>query len=536
MPGLPSAFVGRTPRLLALSMVAFLLSAGCVPAGGQTALDEFVYAEDPDRGYEVVGKDDKFLHTRYDLQVTSGNWRSAGEVDRVLWTHWVSVYVPDEIRTETALLIIGGGSNQKPPDFGEYDDVMGPVSVLTGSVIIDLGQVPNQPIVFSGETGGRSEDALIAHSWRQFLEDPSDTSWPAQLPMTRAAIAAMDSVGEFMSVIEPGDPIADFIVAGASKRGWTTWLTAAVENGPLGRGRVSAIIPIVIDTLNVERSFTHHFQVYGFWAPAVSDYVDAGIMDALGTPEGEALFQLVDPYAYRARLTLPKVILNSAGDQFFLPDSSKFYVDNLPGDTWLRYYPNTGHSLSQVDDPLEEILFIYRLLLDEGSAAKPDYSWSRLEDGTLELHTTEPGPSVKLWQATNPEARDFRYEVIGAAYTSTELIDLGGQTFRGKADPPTSGWTAYFLEVSFPDGITATTGVQMVTADDPLRLGIQRNGNAIELDFSSKPGLLYEVYSGPTPDQLVLSETIIPTGLRTVWLDPAPPGNRKFYQLRTVSP
>ena len=59
-----------------------------------------------------------------------------------------------------------------------------------------------------------------------------------------------------------------FVVSGASKRGWTTWTTAAVDK------RVVAIIPIVIDLLNVEPSFEHHWQAYGFWAPAIKDYVE----------------------------------------------------------------------------------------------------------------------------------------------------------------------------------------------------------------------------------------------------------------------
>ena len=54
------------------------------------------------------------------------------------------------------------------------------------------------------------------------------------------------------------------MVTGGSKRGWTTWTTAAVDK------RVVAITPMVIDMLNIDPSFEHHYRVYGFWAPAVA--------------------------------------------------------------------------------------------------------------------------------------------------------------------------------------------------------------------------------------------------------------------------
>ena len=43
--------------------------------------------------------------------------------------------------------------------------------------------------------------------------------------------------------------------------------------------RVVAIVPIVIDLLNVVPSFKHHWAAYGFWAPAVGDYEAMGIMN-----------------------------------------------------------------------------------------------------------------------------------------------------------------------------------------------------------------------------------------------------------------
>ena len=42
---------------------------------------------------------------------------------------------------------------------------------------------------------------------------------------------------------------------------------------------------------------------------------------------------------------MPKFMVYAAGDQFFLPDSSRFYFDDLKGEKYLRYVPNTDHSL-----------------------------------------------------------------------------------------------------------------------------------------------------------------------------------------------
>ena len=162
--------------------------------------------------------------------------------------------------------------------------------------------------------------------------------------MTKSAVRAMDAITAFMASPAGGaHRVARFVVSGASKRGWTTWTTAAVDR------RVIAIAPEVIDLLNVEPSFVHHWQAYGKWSEAVQDYVDRGLMDWIGTPTFRALMQIEEPYEYRNRLTMPKLLLNAAGDQFFLPDSSRFYFDDLPGEKLLRYIPNADHSLDKTD-------------------------------------------------------------------------------------------------------------------------------------------------------------------------------------------
>jgi len=222
--------------VMSVCMICFLP----LPAvGDTTTLDDFVYAVDPTYGYSVYSTTLFLTHTRYCLSMISGQWRDVTEVNRTQWEHWVTLYVPHFLLHDTALLHIDGGSNGSSPDFTDLDELAAPIAVLTGSVVVNLGQVPNQPLTFAGETQSRTEDALIAYSWKKFLEEPSDITWPAQLPMTRAAVRAMDAVQSFMSDVRPSNPIDHFVVAGASKRGWTTWLTAAAENGALHHQKYS---------------------------------------------------------------------------------------------------------------------------------------------------------------------------------------------------------------------------------------------------------------------------------------------------------
>jgi PhoPQ-activated pathogenicity-related protein len=67
--------------------------------------------------------------------------------------------------------------------------------------------------------------------------------------------------------------------------------------------------------------------------------------------------------------------------------------------------------------------------------------------------TAKDKPSeVKLWQATNPDARDFRLDTLGPKWQSSVLNDQGGDIYVGKVSDPAKGWTAFFVELTFPTG------------------------------------------------------------------------------------
>jgi PhoPQ-activated pathogenicity-related protein len=429
------------------------------PAGAQeTALDRYVAAPDPNYRYEVLSTTPADAYTSYVLEMTSQQWRTAAEVDRPVWKHWQSIVIPHGVTSDTALLIISGGSNdRKPPS--DVNPLLALLAVATHSVVSELRMVPNEPLHFAGETRSRSEDAVIAYSWDQYLKTGDDT-WPLRLPMTKSAVRAMDTVSAFCRTASGGGVTVDkFVVGGGSKRGWTAWTTAAVDK------RVVAVVPVVIDLLNLEPSFEHHYRAYGFWAPSLGEYAAQGIMRAAGTPRMRELLKIEDPYSYRARLTMPKYIVNSAGDQYFLPDSSQFYVGGLQGATYLRYVPNTDHSLRGSDAP-ESGLAFYEAILQH--AALPKFAWRFEADGAIRV-TTETRPSeVRLWQAANEGARDFRLATIGPAYRSSVLAAEGDGAYVGKVPPPEHGWIAYFVEMTYPGGgdypFKFTTGVR-VTPD-----------------------------------------------------------------------
>src|SRR5207249_10598164 len=130
----------------------------------------------------------------------------------------------------------------------------------------------------------------------------------------------------------------------------------------------------------------NHFCAYGFWAQAVGDYTQHKIQERSDTPEYAALLRIVDPYFYRDRLTMPKYVVNAAGDQYFPPDSSKFYFDDLPGPKYLRYVPNANHSLSGTD-ARESILAFYQAIL-KGSPL-PKFAWKMEADGSIRVETQD---------------------------------------------------------------------------------------------------------------------------------------------------
>jgi PhoPQ-activated pathogenicity-related protein len=423
-------------------MIVFVSLVGGLLRAGETALDRYVAKPDATYSWKVVRTVEGNPLTQFVVDLKSQTWRTADEVDRPIWQHWLTVVKPAKPTSKLAFLRITGGANGgEPPQSAEAATIR--LAEVTNSVVAELKMVPNQPQVLHQDGVRRSEDDFIAYTWDQFIKT-GDETWPARLPMVKSAVRAMDCVQELLASDQGGRvAIEKFVVSGGSKRGWTTWCAAAVDK------RVAAAIPIVIDVINVPACSRHHIAAYGFYAQAIGDYVRHNIKSRIDHPRTKLLYEIEDPYSYRDRLTMPKFVVNAAGDQYFPPDSSQFYYADLQGEKYLRYVPNADHSLRD-SDAMESVIAFYQSVL--AGTQRPKYSWTFENDGSIRVTSETPPKAVTLWQATNPKARDFRVLSIGKAYQGQSLSDQGTKTFVARIEPPAAGWTAFFVELTYDIG------------------------------------------------------------------------------------
>ena len=434
---------------VAYCTVLIIILVVAYPANS-TALDDYLAIPDANYTKPVYPEgsfDFSTWTTGYVLRMTSQGWRDPCEVTPHIWQHWVTVIVPglDLVlgpTKDTALIYITDGNSYDPAP--EIDPQLRNFAAGTRSVVVQLFDVPNQPLYFSDEAFWRSEDEIIAYSWDKFLNG-ADANWPVQLPMVKSVIRCMDMVQEFVGSSDgPNKTIEHFVLAGGSKRGWTAWLAAATDPN----ARVTAVAPIVSDLLNMKYSFAHHWAAYGFWADALEPYEQLGIFEWFDDPRVTELLQIVDPYQYRDRLDIPKFLINAAGDDFFVSDSSRFYIGDFSEETYIRIVPNTDHYLTDAfDSVFNSMVPYYNAFLND--QARPDFSWMVELDGTITVDVNDEPNSVFLWSAVNEYDRDFRLVTTGPVWQSQQLTEQAPGVYLGQVAEPEFGWVAYFVELVY---------------------------------------------------------------------------------------
>ncbi|MFO0929622.1 MAG: PhoPQ-activated protein PqaA family protein [Gemmataceae bacterium] len=413
-------------------MAVTLLAVLSGPIASTARADVADYVKQPDTAFawKLTGKRTIPLVGRtYDLELTSQVWQG------ITWKHDLLVVVPDKVEPKATLFLWNTGGKPSPAGLALAADLArkmrAPVAFLYG--------IPNQPLF-----GGKTEDALIAETFVRYLAT-GDASWPLLFPMVKSVVRAMDALQAFARQ-EWKTEVKQFIVSGASKRGWTTWLTAASDP------RVKAIAPLVIDTLNMQKQLPHQLASYGAYSQMIHDYTERKLAPPPQTPAGQKLWAMVDPWVYRDRLTLPKLILNGTNDPYWTQDALNLYWDDLSGEKWVCYIPNAGHNLQQRKADGKNDLTRASSTLAAFARSQihgvpfPQLSWkNRRTDEAVRLtvHSSLPPVAARLWTA-EAATRDFRK----AKWTATP-IEVGKGDLNVEVKAPADGYRVCLVECEY---------------------------------------------------------------------------------------
>lgn len=417
-------------RLLGICFLALFSCSAVLAQAPRTEiaspLYEYLAAPDGAFAWKINEKIDGPVGTIYDIELTSQVWMD------MTWKHVLFVYEPTKIvhKDHVLLFITGGGKLNKP---GAGDRAIGlAMAQQCGARVAMLHQVPNQPLL-----GGRNEDDLITDTFL-FQLATGDKRWPLLFPMVKSAVRTMDCV-EQLAVQEWKSTVKGFVVSGASKRGWTTWLTGASDK------RVIGIAPMVIDTLNFPKQMDYQIASWGKYSEQIEDYERKGLIKHLKEDPDFPLWRWVDPWFYRANLSLPKLIINGTNDRYWTVDALNQYWDDLPGAKYIRLVPNAGHNLGGGREGAVTALGVFFQHCAEGKSL-PVINWNHETAGEvfqLKVTATPVPTSVRLWVAESA-TKDFRE----AKWNSKPIKEVNG-SFLGEVPKPQSGHVALYGEVFF---------------------------------------------------------------------------------------
>ena len=415
-----------------------LLAAGLLLMAMPSISESFAnalgtYVHEPDASFAWKRTEQKKIKdaTLTHLELISQTWRGH------LWSHDLLVVRPTTLRqTDIAMLFIADdGYNARDEEADRFHEV----AQRAGAIVAILSKVPNQPLY-----DGLKEDGLIAFTFDQYLKT-SDPTWPLLFPMVKSAVRAMDALQTFARQ-EFDQRIDRFVVSGASKRGWTSWLTAAVDT------RVVGIAPMVIDMLNMKAQLDWTEKMYGQQSDEISEYTDLNLHQKLDDPPMQTLRAWVDPYSYRRSYTMPKLLLLGTNDPYWVVDSLRHYWSDLPEPKLVFQTPNAGHDLAGGHDAWQTLAAWFQMIADRQPLPKVEW---QLRDGTkgaagLTVRVDQPVSKIRLWTAHSTD-RDFRNE----KWTSRELeIQPGSNQASVDVPKPAAGFTAFLAEVE----LTAPTG------------------------------------------------------------------------------
>ena len=492
-----------------LTTLTTLTSAALTPLDDYVRKPESVYAwHDTGFVYQKL----PFKSTAHMLNVSSLEWLDTSKAvgpNGALWTHQVLVVVPEKVTIfNMSTVVLTGSCNadrgngtgpHPPPADDEYLVVADNIAAQTGGTVVVVYQIPNCKYVFPSDPSQkpREEDALIAWAWHEYIVDPAhNPEWLPRLPMAKAGFQCMKAAAEYLVQQKIADP-KGWLVSGASKRGWTSWMVGATtpfKGLPLVIG-IAPLVPIVPDLIaEVHRQW----MSYDGFTFAFADYAAVNLTQVLDGPEFKTALEIIDPIYYGDRLSqVPKVVVLSSDDEFMQFDWSDIWYSKLTGEKHLLIAPNSEHSLATGIPEILACLAAFYKSLALGIQQRPtfDYSYDSTNGAiTVTIPKGMVHGKVVLRHATtfSRERRDFRWvrlannatgackfpevkisPVEGGGDCLVPIVWIGktlkptvegGNVFVGvPPEPPAGKWKGYYIEVYYPSNAGIKSEFQFTT-------------------------------------------------------------------------
>lgn len=349
-------------------------------------LREYVQTPDPNFTWRL----DAWQHHKT-LRVSSLKWHD------ILWEHDVVITQPRDGFSSNTWVVHVTGSEPNHFDINWSQNL----AELSGCSVATLFHMPNQPL------WNLTEDDLIAETFVRYIES-GDPTWPLLLPMVKSVIATMDALEGWT-----GEKLK-FVPFGASKRGWTSWLTAAT-----GDPRVTGTAPMLFDNLKMPDQLAKQICDWGEHSPMIEPYTSRGLDEAAGTRHGQELVALVDPASYLPEIRVPVLIINGCNDPYWTTDALSLYWDDILAPKHLVSVPNLGHAFEMTDWWTPALAAFVRLCSGRDWSSKIETHRIRWAAESSNLHFDR-----SLWTTLQPKLTDNNVAELEAIHYQWEDLEF----------------------------------------------------------------------------------------------------------------
>mgnify|MGYP001037014632 CR=1 FL=1 len=215
----------------------------------------------------------------------------------------------------------------------------------------------------------------------------------------------------------------------------------------------------------------YQVKVWQEYSIQIEDYTKLGIPQEANTENGNDITTMIDPYSYRDKLSMPKMIFIGTNDEYWPVDAIRHYIDDIPGKNYIHYVPNAGHGLDDGQQALTALSAFFGRTLSGDSYPACKWIIDQYDKQlTLSVETSpEQLQGVMLW-STDSEDRDFRDET----WTSLSIDGELQENIDVQVEMPESGFRAFYLDLQYsdPNGGTYTKSTRMFVSDS---MGVLEN-------------------------------------------------------------